>query len=61
VEQGGGDGDVVEAQLGDDHGDRERVLDVRLTGVADLPGVRVGGLGEGAADHRRRAFGWRRR
>ena len=34
VEQGGGDRDLVEPELGDDPGHRERVVDVALAGLA---------------------------
>ena len=43
VEQGGGDGDVVEAEVGEDHRDAERVRDVGLARAADLLGVGVAG------------------
>ena len=39
VEQGGGDRDVVEAQVGEDHRHAERVRDVGLARAADLLGV----------------------
>ena len=39
VEQGGGHGDVVEPEVGDDPGHRERVLDVGLAGTAVLAAV----------------------
>ena len=40
VEQSAGDGDRVELQVGEDLGDFDRVRDVRLAGVADLPAMR---------------------
>ena len=43
VQQRGGDGDVVEPEVGDDAGHRERVVDVRLARLADLLAVGVGG------------------
>ena len=43
VEEGGGDGDVVEAEVGHDAGDGERVLDVGLARAAGLAPVGVGG------------------
>ena len=42
VEEGGGHGDVVEPELGDDAGHRERVVDVALAGLAELLGVGTG-------------------
>ncbi len=41
VQQGGRDRDVVEAEVGDDLGHGQRVLDVGLAGVADLAAVGV--------------------
>ena len=43
VQQRGGDGDVVEPEVGDDRGHRERVVDVGLARLADLAAVGVGG------------------
>ena len=43
VEQRGGDGDVVEAEVGEDHRHAERVGDVGLARAADLVGVGVAG------------------
>ena len=39
VQQRGRDRDVVEAEVGEDHRDADRVGDVRLAGAADLLGV----------------------
>ena len=41
VQQRGGERDVVEAEVGDDRGHRERVGDVRLAGLAALAVVGV--------------------
>src|SRR6185295_9715485 len=43
VQQRTGDRDVVHAELGDDHGDTQRVRHVRLTGAPDLVDVRLPG------------------
>ncbi len=50
VEQRGGDRDVVETEIGEDHRHAERVGDVRLPGAADLVGVGVPGDLEGLLD-----------
>ena len=52
VEQGGGHGDVVEAEVGDDPGHRQRVLDVGLARPPVLPAVGLGGGEVGAGDPR---------
>ena len=54
VQQRRGDGGVVEAELGHDAGHGQRVLDVGLARLADLPGVRVAGplVGPGEQLHR---------
>ncbi len=57
VQQRGGDGDVVEAEVGDDAGHGQGVLDVRLARVARLAAVRVGGLQVGPRDEGRRRLG----
>ncbi len=51
VEQGGRDGDVVEAQPGQDGGHRQRVGDVGLAGVAELAMVGGGRRLVGPDDH----------
>ena len=55
VEQGGGDGDLVEADVGDDAGDGQRVVDVALAARAQLVAVGLGGdlVGVGDRGHRR--------
>src|SRR5690606_40588441 len=50
VQQRGGDGHVVEAEVGDDAGDGHRVLDVGLARVARLPPVGLGGPQVGTGD-----------
>ena len=57
VQQRGGDGDLVEADVGDDAGDGERVVDVALTARAQLAAVRLGGDLVGAVDRRDRRLG----
>ena len=57
VQQGGGDGHVVETEVGDDAGDGERVLDVGLARVARLATVRVGRLQVGPRDQGGRRLG----
>ena len=57
VQEGGGEGDVVEAEVGDDRGHRERVGDVGLTGLAALAAVGVVGDLVGPGDERRRRLG----
>ena len=57
VQEGGGDGDLVEADVGDDAGDGERVVDVALTARAQLAAVRLGGHLVGAVDRRDRRLG----
>ena len=52
VEQRGGDGDVVEAEVGEDQRDPERVGDVGLARAADLLAVGVAGELEGVLDQR---------
>ena len=62
VEQGGGDGDLVEADVGDDAGDGERMVDVALAAGAQLAAVGLGGHLVGAVDRRDRRLrdgGWR--
>ena len=53
VEQRGGDGDVVEAEVGEDQRHAERVGDVGLPRAADLLGVGVAGDVEGVLDQGR--------
>ena len=53
VEQRGGDGDVVETEVGEDQRDAERVGDVGLARAPDLLAVGVAGELEGVLDHRR--------
>ena len=50
VEQGGGDGDLVEADVGDDAGHGERVVDVALAARAQLAAMGLGGDLVGAVD-----------
>ena len=50
VEQRRGDGDVVEAEVGEDQGDPERVRDVGLARAPDLLGVGDAGQLEGLLD-----------
>ena len=57
VEQRGGERDVVEPELGHDRGHRQRVGDVRLTGLAALVTVGVVGDLVGPGDQRRRRLG----
>ena len=52
VEQRGGDGDVVEAEVGEDQRDPERVGDVGLARAPDLLGVGDAGEVEGVLDQR---------
>ena len=52
VQQRGGDRDVVEAEVGEDQRDPERVGDVGLTRAADLLGVGVAGDVVGLLDQR---------
>ncbi len=52
VEQRGGDGDVVESQVGEHEGHTHRVGDVGLPGPTDLLLVRVAGDVVGVLDHR---------
>ena len=53
VEQGGGDRDVVEAEVGEDQRHPDRVGDVGLTRAADLLAVGSRGHVEGPLDERR--------
>ena len=55
VQQGGDDGDLVEADLGDDTGDRQWVVDVALAARTELVAVSFGGdlIGVGDRRHRR--------
>ena len=53
VQEGGGDGDVVETEVGDDRGDRQRVMDVRLPRLAHLLAVSVSRQLVGPGDHQR--------
>ncbi len=57
VEQGGGDGDVVEAEAGHDAGHGQGVGDVGLARLAHLAGVGHLGRVVGLGDHGRRALG----
>ena len=52
VQQRGGERDVVEAEVGEDHRDAERVRDVRLARAAHLVAVRVAGDLVGVLDQR---------
>ena len=60
VEQGGGDGDLVESDVGDDAGDGQRVVDVALAAGAQLAAVGLGGDLVGAVDRRHRRLGMAR-
>ena len=53
VEQRGGDGDVVEPEIGEHQRHADRVRDVGLARAADLLAVGVAGDVEGVLDHRR--------
>ena len=52
VQQRGGDGDVVEPEVGDDAGDSQRMVDVRLARAPHLLAVGVGRDLVGPRDHR---------
>ena len=53
VQQRGGERGLVEADVGDDAGDLQRVVDVALAAAAQLVPVRLVGGREGLRDHRR--------
>ena len=57
VQQGGDDGDLVEADVGDDAGDRQRMVDVALAARAELVAMRLGGDLVGVGDRRDRRLG----
>ena len=56
VQERGGDGHLVETEVGHDAGDGERVVDVLLARFAPLLGVRLVGDLVGAGDHRGGGF-----
>ena len=57
VEEGRGDGDLVEPDVGDDAGHGQRVVDVALAAGAELAAVRLGGDLVGPVDRGDRRLG----